>query len=159
MLFNSNIFASNKIHHNVISVCLLLNSYGSMGLVGLRCESKHHHHWEGKIVAKTEVWNIVEGDIKWKRSGMLSLCLRGQVWPTIKTELHWQPSGNNPHISREGQDICKHPQLCAHTRFFFLNTHTYANTQQQQHLHEAGVKQTNYAVNLQFNGRLEGGLK
>lgn len=116
--------------------------------------------WEWQ---KTEVWKIAEGDIKWKRSGMLSLRLRGQVWTTIKTEFHWQPSGNNPHISRKGRDICKHPHPCAHMRphthmHVVTHTHTYTNT--RQHLHDAEVKQTNKlcsdsAVQLKARGMLE----
>ncbi|CAJ1065216.1 Hypothetical predicted protein, partial [Xyrichtys novacula] len=82
-----------------------------------------------------EVWRIERKETsKWEceRSGMLSLPRRGQVWTTIKTEFHWQPSGSSPHITREGRDICKHP----HKRPY-VQTHTCTYT--QQYLYECAA--------------------
>lgn len=59
-------------------------------------------------------------------SGMLSLPLRRQVWTTIKTEFRWQPSGNSPHITRKGQDICKHRHVRPHTQMQVV-THTHSS--------------------------------
>lgn len=62
--------------------------------------------WESE---DREVWVEQKGDSERRHqmgeSGMLPLPLRGQVWTTIKTEFHWQPSGNNLHIAHKGQDI------------------------------------------------------
>lgn len=46
--------------------------------------------------------------------------LRGQVWTTIKTEFHWQPSGNSPNITRKGRDICKNPHVRPHTQTYIV---------------------------------------
>lgn len=79
-------------------------------------EEKKNGEWQKSVGWRKESSNGRE------RSGMLSLPLRGQVWTTIKTEFHLQPSGNSLHITHKGQDICYHPQLCAHVR---TDTHTH----------------------------------
>lgn len=144
-----------------VSANKVMNSYGlSCQLLRVRAKKTHlggrqkHGEWQ-----KCGRWRKETSNGR-KRWGMLSKPLRGQVWTTIKTEFHWQPSGNNSHITRKGRDICGHPQPCAHmkphTQIF---TYTHAQTQQHLYEHAAGVKQTNYAVMLQLNWRLEGHLK
>lgn len=53
----------------------------------------------------------------------------GQVLVTIKTELHWQPSGNRTRIAHRGWAFSKNPQLYADKRPHtpiraFTHTHT-----------------------------------
>ena len=68
---------------------------------------------------------------------MLSLPLRGQVWTTIKTEFHWQPSGKQPsHRPRGTGHLQASTGVCAHMRphtQMHVVTHTHAHTHTHTH--------------------------
>lgn len=92
-----------------------------------------------------------------ERSGMLSLPLRGQVWTTIKTEFHWQPSGNSPQHHPQGTGhlqastaVCAHKDTHSDARLHAHTTHLYERA--------AGMKQTNCMVMVQLSLRPEGYL-
>lgn len=133
-------------------------------------KTPQHHRGKRKTWAVTEDRGVEDSGRRHQMGerevGCCHYPWEDRCGPRLRPSFTGSHLENNPHIAREGRDICKHLQACVCT-----HEATHSDARSHTHTHRSivtsvlpllgwgGVKQTNYAVVLQLNWRLEGCLK